>query len=53
VKGKLQLFVLTPHAADETMPAIEVLPHLRMLMCQNPSAGDAGFTALCRSQTLE
>ncbi|MDX1982739.1 MAG: hypothetical protein SFV51_20885 [Bryobacteraceae bacterium] len=40
-------------ATDETMGAIAALPHLRMLMCQDTSAGDAGFTALSRSRTIE
>ncbi len=40
-------------ATDETMPFIAALPHLRFLMCQDTRAGDDGFVALSRSQTLE
>ena len=40
-------------ATDETMVPIAALPRLRMLMCQDTRAGDAGFTALSRSRTLE
>lgn len=40
-------------ATDETMPTISALPRLRMLMCQDTRAGDDGFAALSRSQTLE
>jgi hypothetical protein len=40
-------------ANDETMGAIAALPHLRMLMCQDTSTGDNGFTDLSRSRTLE
>src|SRR5688572_11816400 len=40
-------------ATDESMAQIAELPHLRMLMAQDTVAGDAGFTALSRSATLE
>jgi hypothetical protein len=40
-------------ATDETMVPIAELPHLRMLMCQDTHAGDAGFAALSHSRTLE
>jgi hypothetical protein len=40
-------------ATDETMGAIAVLPRLHMLMCQDTRAGDAGFTKLSHSRTLE
>ncbi len=40
-------------ATDETLPHIAALPHLRFLMCQDTVAGDDGFTALSRSQTIE
>jgi hypothetical protein len=38
---------------DDIMPHIAALPRLRMLMCQDTSTGDTGFTALSRSQMLE
>ena len=40
-------------AADADMPYIAALPRLRHLVCQDTSAGDAGFSALARSRTLE
>ncbi len=40
-------------ATDETMPFIAALPHLRFLLCQDTVAGDDGFAALSRSQTIE
>jgi len=40
-------------ARDESMADIAALPHLRFLMCQDTSAGDAGFEALSRSRTIE
>jgi hypothetical protein len=40
-------------ATDETMPYLAALPRLRKLMCQDTNAGDDGFAALSRSQTLE
>ncbi|MEK7833308.1 MAG: hypothetical protein AAB401_19620 [Acidobacteriota bacterium] len=40
-------------ATDEAMPGIAALPQLRFLMCQDTTAGDDGFTALSRSQTIE
>lgn len=39
-------------AKDDSMPLIAALPHLRFLMCQDTTAGDDGFAALSRSQTL-
>lgn len=38
---------------DEAMRHISALPRLRFLMCQDTVAGDAGFTALSRSSSLE
>lgn len=38
---------------DEAMQHIAAMPKLRMLMCQDTKAGDAGFEALGRSQTIE
>jgi hypothetical protein len=35
------------------MPHIAALPHLRFLMCQDTVAGNDGFVALSRSQTIE
>lgn len=40
-------------AHDDAMPWIGAMPHLRFLMCQDTPAGDEGFEALSRSQTLE
>ncbi|HYE55634.1 MAG TPA: hypothetical protein VD996_12350 [Chitinophagaceae bacterium] len=40
-------------AKDESMPGIAALPKLRFLMCQDTSAGDDGFEALSRSNTIE
>lgn len=40
-------------ATDETMGPIAELPRLRNLMCQDTRAGDAGFTKLSRSRTIE
>jgi hypothetical protein len=40
-------------AKDESMPYIAALPHLRFLMCQDTVAGDDGFEALSRSQSIE
>ena len=40
-------------AKDESMAAIAALPRLRFLMCQDTAAGDDGFVALSRSQTIE
>ena len=41
------------HGDDEAMRHIGALPHLRMLLAQGAVAGDAGFEALARSQTIE
>ena len=40
-------------ATDAAMPYIAALPALRMLLCQDTVAGDDGFEALGRSQSLE
>jgi hypothetical protein len=40
-------------ANDETMAVAGQLPHLRMMMCQDTAAGNAGFRALSESRTLE
>jgi hypothetical protein len=40
-------------ATNEAMPYISALPHLRFLMCQDTVAGDEGFAALSRSQSIE
>jgi len=41
------------HCDDEGMRHIAAIPRLRMLMGQSAVAGDSGFAALSRSQTLE
>ena len=38
---------------DEAMPYIAAMPKLRFLMCQDTVAGDDGFVALSRSQSIE
>jgi hypothetical protein len=38
---------------DEAMRHVAAMPRLRMLMCQDTKAGDEGFEALSRSQTIE
>jgi hypothetical protein len=40
-------------AKDESMPVIADMPRLRFLMCQDTVAGDDGFAALARSQSIE
>lgn len=40
-------------ATDEAMIHIGVMPRLRFLMCQDTVAGDEGFVALSRSQSIE
>ncbi len=40
-------------ADDEAMRVIAEMPRLRMLMAQDTVAGDAGFTALSRSASIE
>lgn len=40
-------------AGDTTLRQAAALPHLRMLMSQDTEAGDAGFTALSGSKTIE
>jgi hypothetical protein len=51
--GLPQLGFLGIAATDETMEPIAALPRLRMLMCQDTRAGDAGFTRLSASRTIE
>jgi hypothetical protein len=41
------------NATDEAMDYIAGMPRLRMLMCQDTVAGDDGFVALSRSQSVE
>jgi hypothetical protein len=41
------------HCNDEAMHHIAAIPRLRMLMGQGAVAGDDGFAALSRSQTIE
>jgi len=48
-----QLGWLAFDAKDESMPYIAALPKLRFLMCQDTVAGDDGFVALSRSQSIE
>jgi hypothetical protein len=48
-----QLAWLAVNATDATMPRIAALPRLRFLLAQDTPAGDVGFAALARSQTLE
>lgn len=40
-------------ANDDAMPYIARMPRLRFLGCQDTVAGDDGFTALSRSQSIE
>jgi hypothetical protein len=40
-------------AKDESMPYIAALPKLRFLMCQDTVAGDDGFVALSRSESID
>ena len=40
-------------ATDEAMPYIAAMPRLRFIMCQDTVAGDDGFVALGRSQSIE
>ncbi|HSQ29895.1 MAG TPA: hypothetical protein VLN49_08605 [Gemmatimonadaceae bacterium] len=40
-------------ATDEAMPYIAAMPRLRFIMCQDTVAGDDGFAALGRSQSIE
>jgi RNA polymerase sigma factor (sigma-70 family) len=39
--------------SDEAMEEFGKLPQLRFLMCQDTVAGDAGFTALAQSKSIE
>ena len=39
--------------SDAAMRCIASMPRLRMLMCQDTQAGDDGFVALSRSQSIE
>ncbi|HEY4219121.1 MAG TPA: ankyrin repeat domain-containing protein [Gemmatimonadaceae bacterium] len=56
----LEHLVALPHlgwlatdATDESMPVIARMPHLRFLGAQDTVAGDAGFSALSGSRTIE
>lgn len=40
-------------ATDDAMPYIAQMPRLRFLGCQDTAAGDDGFVALSRSQSIE
>ncbi len=40
-------------AHDDTMPYIAAMPRLRFLACQDTDAGDDGWVALSRSQSIE
>ncbi len=51
--GLPNLARLAIKAFDETMSAIVSLPRLRHLGVQDTVAGDAGFTALSKSQSIE
>ena len=44
---------LAVHATDASMPVIARMPKLRFLGCQDTTAGDDGFKALGRSQSIE
>jgi hypothetical protein len=39
--------------SDDAMTHVAAMPRLRMLMCQDTRATDAGFAALSRSRTIE
>jgi hypothetical protein len=47
------LAVLGVDAKDDWMPYIAQMPHLRALGAQDTTAGDEGFVALSRSQSIE
>ncbi|HEY6209835.1 MAG TPA: hypothetical protein VIW28_12295 [Gemmatimonadales bacterium] len=47
------LGMLAFDATDDAMPYIAAMPRLRFLMCQDTVAGDDGFVALSRSQSIE
>jgi len=47
------LCMLAFDATDAAMPYIAAMPKLRFLMCQDTVAGDDGFVALSRSQSIE
>ena len=47
------LGVLAVDAKDDWMPFVADMPHLRALGAQDTSAGDEGFAALSRSQSIE
>jgi hypothetical protein len=47
------LAVLGVDAKDDWMPYIGQMPHLRALGIQDTTAGDEGFVALSRSQSIE
>ncbi|HEX7937817.1 MAG TPA: hypothetical protein VF483_02430 [Gemmatimonadaceae bacterium] len=44
---------LAVDATNEAMPVIASMPHLRFLACQDTAVGDAGFTALSQSRSLQ
>ncbi|MEP6690579.1 MAG: ankyrin repeat domain-containing protein [Gemmatimonadaceae bacterium] len=44
---------LAVDATDASMPYIAAMPQLRFLGCQDTTAGDEGFVALARSQSIE
>jgi hypothetical protein len=48
-----RLVRLAVDAKDDWMPGIAALPHLRFLGIQDTTAGDDGWVALARSQTIE
>jgi hypothetical protein len=48
-----RLAVLSVDAKDDWMPYIAHMPHLRALAAQDTTAGDEGFLALSKSQSLE
>jgi hypothetical protein len=47
------LAALSVDAKDDWMPYIARMPHLRALGAQDTTAGDVGFVALSRSQSIE
>ena len=48
-----RLAALSVDAKDDWMAYIAAMPHLRSLAVQDTTAGDDGFVALSRSQTIE
>jgi hypothetical protein len=47
------LAALSVDAKDDWMPYLAQMPHLRALEAQDTTAGDEGFVALSRSQSIE